>query len=42
MVECNIMDVGLLVFSVKNASSKGVGNWVGNKVLFRFKFKWCE
>ncbi len=40
LVKGNIVDVGLLVFSVKDARCKGVDNWVANKIVFNFKFSW--
>ncbi len=40
LVEGNIMDVGLLVFCIKDMRCKGVDNWATKKVGFKFKFKW--
>ncbi len=36
LIKSNIVDVGLFVFSIKDARCKGVDNWV----VFKFKFKW--
>ncbi len=40
LVEGNIMDVGLFVFSIKDVCCKSVNNWVAKKVVFKVKFEW--
>ena len=40
LIKGNIMDIGLFVFSIKDAHCKGVDNWIANKIVLKFKFKW--
>ncbi len=42
LIENNIMDVGLFIFSIKVACCICVGKGVAEKIVFRFKFMWCE
>ncbi len=39
LIEGNIMDIGLFIFSIKDACCKGVDNLVAHKHAFKFKFK---
>ncbi len=40
LVEGNVMDVDLFIFNIKDACSINVDNWVAEKVVLEFNFKW--
>ncbi len=42
LVEGNIVDVSLVLFSIKNVHCKGGGKWIAKEITFGFNFKWCD